>query len=400
MRARRYIIPVAALGVAIGFVCGVVRLFQLRFEAGDIYPPYSTLRTDPLGCKALYQGLSELRGLSVGRNYVRFRKLTAGRGTTLFHLGALPHSGSLDIHGESSTQPASGPTTHPAKRDEDVLEKFIASGGRLVISLSPRKGWSASDAHDPHGSSFLGLDIREDSKPVRHGEGGLVARRNIEGAGEDALPWHTTLYFAELSPAWRKVYLRDDKPVIIEKDLGAGTIVVCSDSYLFSNEAMRNDRYPMLLAWLVGRSGEVLFDETHLGVVRRGGIAALGREYNLAGLFFVLVFLGGLFIWKNSFSFLPRDEEQDDRSGGEVVSGRSSASGLFNLLRRSIPRRNVLGICLREWQRSARRTRPGFSKVCSRIEAVVEHEKRRPRKERNPALAYRTICRILSERKW
>src|SRR2546427_9645317 len=39
------------------FVLGVGRLFQLRFEAGDVYPPYSSLRADPLGTKALFESL-------------------------------------------------------------------------------------------------------------------------------------------------------------------------------------------------------------------------------------------------------------------------------------------------------------------------------------------------------
>ena len=125
----------------------------------------------------------------------------------------------------------------------------------------------------------------------------------------------------------------------------------------------------------------------------------LAREYNLAGLFFVFVALGGLFVWKNSFSFLPRQEAQASDIGGQIVAGRSSTSGLSGLLRRSIPRRDVLGVCLKEWKQSPQRNRPRFSKICGRIEAVVEDDKRRPGKKQDPVRAYQVICRILSERK-
>ena len=40
-------------------------LFQLRFEQGDIYPAYSSLRADPLGTKVFYESLETLPGLSV-----------------------------------------------------------------------------------------------------------------------------------------------------------------------------------------------------------------------------------------------------------------------------------------------------------------------------------------------
>ena len=40
------------------FVTGLYQLMALRFDSGDIYPPYSTLRSDPLGTKILYSTLN------------------------------------------------------------------------------------------------------------------------------------------------------------------------------------------------------------------------------------------------------------------------------------------------------------------------------------------------------
>ena len=55
-KTLRWLLP--ALIVVFG--AGVIRLFQLRFEAGDVYPPYSSYRADPLGTRALYQSLENL----------------------------------------------------------------------------------------------------------------------------------------------------------------------------------------------------------------------------------------------------------------------------------------------------------------------------------------------------
>ena len=73
------------------FMFGVVRLFALRFEGGDVYPAYSSLRADPLGVKVFYEGLKNLPGLFVRRNYQPLFKLQDARDATVFYLGAENH---------------------------------------------------------------------------------------------------------------------------------------------------------------------------------------------------------------------------------------------------------------------------------------------------------------------
>src|SRR2546425_6364856 len=70
------------------FGLGIGRLFQLRFESGDVYPPYSSLRADPLGTKAFFESLENLRGLTVQRFIQPLEKLREGRDRTLFVFGA------------------------------------------------------------------------------------------------------------------------------------------------------------------------------------------------------------------------------------------------------------------------------------------------------------------------
>ena len=57
MPFRSLILPLAvATGIAL-FFYAVIHIMLLRYERGDLYPPYSTLRTDPLGARAFYEAL-------------------------------------------------------------------------------------------------------------------------------------------------------------------------------------------------------------------------------------------------------------------------------------------------------------------------------------------------------
>jgi len=53
----------AAAGLGFGY------LYSLRISKGDVYPPYSSLRADPLGTRALHDGLEDLEGLHVQRRF-------------------------------------------------------------------------------------------------------------------------------------------------------------------------------------------------------------------------------------------------------------------------------------------------------------------------------------------
>ena len=68
------------------FAAGVAHLFALRFESGDVYPAYSSLRSDPLGTKALYESLENIASLSVSRNYHLLKSLTFEPQTTFSYL--------------------------------------------------------------------------------------------------------------------------------------------------------------------------------------------------------------------------------------------------------------------------------------------------------------------------
>ena len=60
MLKNKHVLLIVAGALFLIFVYGIVHLFILRFERGNMYPPYSSYRTDPLGSKIYYEALHNL----------------------------------------------------------------------------------------------------------------------------------------------------------------------------------------------------------------------------------------------------------------------------------------------------------------------------------------------------
>ncbi len=386
----------------IAFCFGIYELLLLRFETGDIYPRYSTFRADPLGTKAFYQALRELPDLSVSRNYVPLKKLRARPGVSLLFIGVT--NTEAFAHDRPTTQDQTKSSEN--NTDEDTIVGFIARGGRLIVAQSP----SPDKTNSSHTNMTSSLNELGEKFGFRLGGSfsGVNSDSNYRSAVRDdplmktekKISWHTNFFFDELADEWRKIYSQNGKPVIIERNYKNGSIVVCTDSFFLSNEAMRFERNPQLLAWLLGDSHEIVFDESHLGVALRPGIATLARKYRLGGLLAVLMLLAGLFIWRSAISFLPRDTERICQLSGQEVEGRDSASGLLNLLRKSVHPQKILPVCLQEWIRSSVSDSAAYRKVQKEVQAVMESPEAKSRKHKDKVTAYRRICQIISERKW
>jgi hypothetical protein len=270
----------------------------------------------------------------------------------------------------------------------------VIAGGRLVIAFSPAESapsWEVKSLLDR-----LAADVSSSSSQ------GHVARKarlaeGIAGLRSVEFTWHGQCWFTGVAAPWRTIASCNGKPALIERSWGKGSIVVSADSYFLSNEGLWRERQPELLSWLAaGR--RIIFDETHLGVTESTGVADLARRLGLEGLAACLVLAALLFVWKSAVPFLPRDAELAERMSGEAVEGRTSASGLLGLLRKSIPAKQLLSTCVNEWARSC----PANSSAARKVPAVQQmalDEESRPARQRNLASAYRSICRILTERK-
>jgi hypothetical protein len=325
-------------------------------------------------------------------------KLPDGKGVTLFVFG-LPWSEMAAEPGEYKT-----------------LEAFVRRGGRLVVTLYPelskprfftsglgtnapafkRPGRPADDEAPPP------VNLREKwgfgyeyipTTRERMMYSPVTVTRIQPGPFPTNLTWHSALVFTNLDFPWRVIYARGTDPVMIERQQGDGSIVIATDSYFASNEAMRQERAADLLAWLAGGNQEILFDETHLGVQQNPGIATMARRYGLHGGAIALLALAALFIWKSSVSFLPRTRETFDAA---PVLGRESSAGFENLLRRGIAPKNLLQTSLDEWHKSSqldrRITPPRREKIRAVVEAFNAQEKP------NVVDAYREIARILNRK--
>jgi hypothetical protein len=367
---KNYLPSVALTGCAALLLFGIVHLFELRFEQGDVYPAYSSLRADPLGAMAFYESLGKVSGISISRDFSDTDRLPEEPRTVYLHLAGSPYEFneiSPDLYRN--------------------IQDFLARGNRLVITYYPRtasevffNGEDETNSVTPEKSKddkksmvkkaakkkVTDQDTEDESVSLEDKWGystgfeELVPNANSYAPAEvwnntglslpQTLDWHSGTIFTNYGLAWHPIYIRGTNAVVMERKFGGGSVVMATDSYFISNEAMAKDRHADLLAWLVGANKNVVFDEAHLGIVETQGIATLMRKYRLHGLIAGLLLLAGLFIWKNSISLAPPLTANKKEN---LVLGKDSAEGFVNLLRRSIASRDLLSTCFAEWEKSA-----------------------------------------------
>jgi hypothetical protein len=206
------------------------------------------------------------------------------------------------------------------------------------------------------------------------------------------ISWHGVLYFEpRKSGDWETIYSFEDKPVLMERAYGKGSIVLAAESYFLSNEAMLKEPNPELLAWLVGPSSTVIVDEESHGVSENPGIAGLVGKYGLQGAIGVLAVLAALFIWKNAMPLVPPFEGED--SG--IVLGKETSEGFINLLRRGIAPGEVLQVCAQEWKKAF--DRDGTTPQSAQLEEVMAIESAKSARNRNVVTTYCTLSAALAK---
>jgi len=256
---NRSIRTVALILLVISLLAGVVHLFILRFQTGDIYPAYSSLRSDPLGSRAFYDSLKNFNELSVQRNFHFLHSLKIGPDHVLFHLGT-------EVPGYDLI---------PQRISQD-LDRLTESGGRLVISYLPvikknertPNSEKENDGADPPESQTAkesrsqnrtqgkgpatapqdeSDELKDNSIKDNVSEEKLVSIKEHWGFGFSynhdlpvknkdqkyltleatsmgpdlpaAISWHTNLYFEVFDDSWQTLYSVDGKPVIIERPM-------------------------------------------------------------------------------------------------------------------------------------------------------------------------------------
>lgn len=408
------------------FIFGIIHLFLLRFEKGDVYPAYSSLRSDPLGTKAFYKSLENIDAYAVDRNYRPIDQIKWAEKTTFFFVG------SRDYQTERVPEPV-----------VENIDELAEKAGRLVLTFHPsgkrrdRKDETGGDgeADETIGRSDeknKGLKKQAEKEEQSSGEGDKKLHERMLGVKfvsikdhwgleldymeknvivdqavlnpelllkdfPQSISWHSTLYFKLLSDAWKVIYTCNEKPVMIEREYKNGRIIMAADSYFLSNEALWSERHPGLLAGIAGRNRILLFDESHFGINKVPGVANLIHRYRFHWFFFSIALMMALFVWKNTVYFIPPPPDETLPTRGEGDMKRDQTMGLVSLLRSHIPRARLLRTCLEEWKKSVVLDDKSASNRLDEVMDVIEMEESLDDFQKDPVKGYQIISNILSK---
>ncbi|MEO0414559.1 MAG: DUF4350 domain-containing protein, partial [Verrucomicrobiota bacterium] len=400
------------------------QVFSMRVGHGDIYPFYSTYRTDPLGCSGIKEVYGRMDGVS---SEINVRELLSIEGldseTTLFLFG-LPRRQFRYLRGE----------------DDHPVVEAVNSGARLVITMNPERVSKNYKKRADVGDDFFsrreklkkeresGSESEEDESDQDSEEGvlefdlsdleALPGEPLMEKWGIKVLPledykkpengWRVrskTLkmprwmspYRFEVDEEWAVIARVEGKPVVVERSLGKGKVVFVSDTYFASNESLASGGNSEWLLWLMGNSSKVVIDETIHGSQRQTGTVQMIKRFRLHGIFIGIGIFIALFAWRSANSLAPSNEmlERGLVGRGGAVMGEDSRSGMVQLLRRSIPAADLLDRCLSTWKSTQNRsvTKAQIESVNS---AAIRHKS--DPKGFNVVSAYREITELLKRR--
>ncbi|MBV8377888.1 MAG: DUF4350 domain-containing protein [Verrucomicrobia bacterium] len=319
------------------------QIFRARLETGDSIPQYSTYRADPKGLKALYESLEATDLIHVDRRLQWSKVLPSGENQVLVVAGVLADQQLV------------------ANELLQLFDHWLATGGRLIVALRPERmrpirNQPEAEEHqktedEPSSIGWRNLIRRWGAEIVPPGQvHSATAKSPVFGTIER---WLGGQAFDHLSSDWKVVAVQSGKSVIIERALGPGSLVLLTDSYPLSNEALAADRNTNFLLWLIDDRRGVLFEETHLGLNEQPGLMTLARRYGLQGTLVSLVAVLVLFIWTCQYTLLPRTKIDQNSL---TVSGCSSDQAFINVLQRTTPQRNLLAVCITAWMKTARPT--------------------------------------------
>jgi hypothetical protein len=320
-----------ALGVlvAAAFLWGVIGLFNRQFASGELYPEYSTMRTDRYGTKLLFDSLRKLPGIEVERNFLPMEFLPRD-GAALVLLGVNP----LKVNWDDALF-------------LQAAEKLARRGNRVIVAMHVDNEY---DYDRPTQENFERRD-----EPVAKGPKKKSGTNASFGPPLKEM-WGVTfridpekkhphpLYFGR-AEGWKVRDAAGAKTLAIERDFGKGSVVLMAESADFTNASAVGVGRLRQVSGALGPYGRIVFDEQHLGLAESGSVVGMARQFRLMGFAFGLAICAALFIWRNAAAFPPpRAARSIDR-----FSGRTSQAGLLTLLQRHIAPTELAAVCWREW---------------------------------------------------
>lgn len=346
---NKRIAPLLLSMIGLVAVVALAVIYQRRLDLGDAVPRYSSFRSDAFGTRALFDTLGRLTGLDVTQRVEPLSELAATPARTIILAG----------WSVADWERCPDPVWK-------ALDAAARGGSRLIITAQGQTARAAkkkpAEVDEKHPSPTP-TPTRKPDAPVAVD---LTARWEapitivtLTGpadpvtAYEVSWPifttWTSDVAFAlPADSPWQVRYTRNHRPVVIERSLGRGSIVLAGDSFLLSNEALLTLPMGELMSWLVGPHHRIEFNESHLGLERHRGVATLARDYGLAGAFFILLGFAALLVWHLAALFVPPSPRTE-----QLRLDYQQTAGLEALLRRAVPAAELASACVTEWRRTA-----------------------------------------------
>jgi hypothetical protein len=436
-----WILSLVAFVLFAAVVAGVVRH---RLRAGDIFPPYSTLRADPLGYGVLHAVLERDERRVVVRHISPEDQLRAQAGDVVvmagvdggwrFELTDWTPVDRLAAGGAHVVLLAYPEYDYRARMEQRRADGLAARAERLERERAERESRRAAERErlrkargggtgpaEPEGGGSgvpdpSGERAKEEGKPVTFAGSPWKVDFSVaeKPAGEEEPPRIRGASRAAGAPealsgtvqvsgalrvlpgegqAWQVLYELDGEPVAVTLQRGRGRVTLFSDSFVLSNEALAAHRPVELMAHLFGDARRVVFSEHHLGVVDNRTLADLARSYGLGPAMLSAVVALGLMFWRQGSRLL-----QPAAEGASVAAPQvSGAAALSPLLARAATPAE-LPTRLLDTAASAggsARLDPGRVEQLRRILADAAWEKPRP----GPVELYLRMARALKKRR-
>jgi len=392
-----------------------IKVFSIRFESGSLYPPYSTRRADPVGTKALYETIHQLFPDSTHREEdpVRFEQTVLGPSSLMFLIGVSTSSfasGTLNWD-ELHTKLSSGATvviaTRPTKKN-----KFAQNPSTQEETENDTDEEAASDEEttreiaelESTEANHLSLQefLLDSGVSIKTFEKGRIQNVETHLLATPLLPdFHSPLAlksinYLDLDQAelWTTLYAIDETPVVASKSVGSGTLIISADSYPFTNEGLLNNSNSEFFAWLLKEKESIRFIELHLGVTRSKGLIFLAREHGFESTLILALLAAIAFIWSSSFSPSPKIEIEPFDLLADSSKGKTSNTGLQNLLRDAYEENAIAQAAYLQWSASLRKNAYS-NKVLETANNRLEEYLASNKSNQNTITFYNDVAKIL-----
>jgi len=381
--------PLLAAAIFAGIFA--ILLLMARQNQSSTTDEGSSFRQDPYGTSLLFDSYQRA-GYQVDRSEDENSLADQDPSrTTAFFIGGFP----LDLWQTDTGNSQSGSTF------DGRLEDFLSRGGHVVLidpawgmALASRKqgwkveenwsktphptgpAWVAPDAHSmPPGSEAMYLI--GDSPWLKTDAQWTPLYAKPANAARGALPGPAVDATEHVYMAMRRV--------------GKGELIAASQQSFLLNEAIKTHPNPVLLDFLAGGRPVIWVDETLHGLHQDEGVLWLVQRYRLqAALLLFWASLLGL-LWSMSDDLVRRPAR--DRSAEIVSHGKGAGVAAQRLLRRSIPREQVVA---ESWEQFRRRS----PQDAQAISASPDWGKRLRAALAAPPLAgYRELVQLIAERR-